>query len=447
MIVEEVVVGSFVPHTEAQIERMVAEVGLDSLGELYASIPAPLRLGRSLDLPEALAEVEVLEEADRRARRNQSARRDLVVFAGGGAYDHDVPAAVRALALQSAFVTAYTPYQPEVSQGVLQALFEFQTEVARLFGMDLANASLYDGAAAVVEAVNLAVGATKRSRVVVSQGIHHRYRGALATLGRGRGLELVGAGLRDDLSTDLGAVDGEAAALVIGYPNALGRVEDLREARRVADAAGALLVVVADPIACALLEPPGSFGADVVVGEGQSLGIPLSFGGPYLGLFATRNELIRLVPGRLVGETVDVEGRRGFVTTLRTREQDIRRERATSNVCTNQTLLAIWAGIYLAWRGKQGMVALARSCYDATHYLASRLEAAGLSVRGRPFVREFVVDLGVAARQVRERLLEEGWLAGVLVPEEPTWLVLTATEARTRDEIDAFVDRIAKEVR
>ncbi|WP_049755358.1 aminomethyl-transferring glycine dehydrogenase subunit GcvPA [Acidimicrobium ferrooxidans] len=447
MIIEEVVVGSFVPHTEAQIERMLAEVGLASLEELYASIPASLRLGRPLELPPALAEVEVLEEAERRSRRNAGARRDLVVFAGGGAYDHDVPSAVRALALQSAFVTAYTPYQPEVSQGVLQALFEFQTSIARLFGMDLANASLYDGAAAVVEAVNLAVGATKRNRIVVSQGIHPRYRGALATLGRGRGLELVSVGLRDDLATDLAAVDAEASALVIGYPNALGRVEDLREARRVADAMEALLVVVADPVACALLEPPGSFGADVVVAEGQSLGIPLSFGGPYLGLFATRSELVRLVPGRLVGQTVDVEGRRGFVTTLRTREQDIRRERATSNVCTNQTLLAIWAGVYLAWRGKQGMVELARSCYNAAHYLADRLEAAGLSVLGRPFVREFVVDLEVEARPVRERLLEDGWLAGVLVPEEPTWLVLTATEARTREEIDAFVDRIAKEVR
>jgi len=439
-------VGSFVPHTPEEIAELLAELGMSSLDELYESIPPPLRLGRALDLPPALAEAEVLEEATRLAVRNQAARRDLVVFAGQGAYDHDVPAAVRALALQSAFVTAYTPYQPEVSQGVLQALFEFQTMVARLYGMDLANASLYDGAAATMEAVNLALGATRRSRVVVSRGVHPRYRSTLATLGRGRGLVLEELELTERLSTRFDGLEGEAAALVVGYPNALGHVEDLHAARRAADAVGALLVVVADPLACALVEPPGAYGADVVVGEGQGLGIPLSFGGPYLGLFATRQQLVRLVPGRLVGETVDLEGRRGFVTTLRTREQDIRRERATSNVCTNQTLLAIWAAIYLAWRGKRGLVETARAGYDGAHYLAARLEAAGLRVRGRPFVNEFVVDLGVAAEPVRHRLLEEGYLAGTLVDDEPTWLLLAVTEARTREEIDAFSDRLIKEV-
>lgn len=438
--------GSFVPHTPEEIAELLAELGMSSLDELYESIPPPLRLGRALDLPPALAEAEVLEEATRLAARNQAARRDLVVFAGQGAYDHDVPAAVRALALQSAFVTAYTPYQPEVSQGVLQALFEFQTMVARLYGMDLANASLYDGAAATMEAVNLALGATRRSRVVVSRGVHPRYRSTLATLGRGRGLVLEELELTERLSTRFDGLEGEAAALVVGYPNALGHVEDLHAARRAADAVGALLVVVADPLACALVEPPGAYGADVVVGEGQGLGIPLSFGGPYLGLFATRQQLVRLVPGRLVGETVDLEGRRGFVTTLRTREQDIRRERATSNVCTNQTLLAIWAAIYLAWRGKRGLVETARAGYDGAHYLAARLEAAGLRVRGRPFVHEFVVDLGVAAEPVRRRLLEEGYLAGTLVDDEPTWLLLAVTEARTREEIDAFSDRLIKEV-
>lgn len=439
--------GSYVPHTSDEIAAMLADVGLVSLDELYEAIPAELRLARPLALPPALAEAEVVEEAQARGARNVALRRDVVSFAGGGAYDHDVPSAVRALALQSAFVTAYTPYQPEVSQGVLQALFEFQTLVARLFGMDLANASLYDGAAATVEAVNLAVGATHRDRVLISAGVHPRYRSAVATLGRGRSLDVVEVPLAADLATDLDAAYGEAAALVVGYPNALGRLEDLVEARRAADRVGALLVVVADPIACALVEPPGSLGADVVVGEGQSLGIPLSFGGPYLGLFATRSQLVRLVPGRLVGQTVDLEGRRGFVTTLRTREQDIRRERATSNVCTNQTLLAIWAAIYLSWRGKQGMVDLARAVYSASHYLADRLEAAGLQVLGRPFVREFVVDLGVEAEAVRARLLEDGFLAGVPVEGRPTWLLLTATEARTRDEIDAFVERITKEVR
>ncbi len=426
---------------------MLADVGLEGLDELYEPIPARLRLGRELSLPHARAEAEVLEEIERLGSANRAARRDLVVFAGGGAFDHDVPAAVRALALQSAFVTAYTPYQPEVSQGVLQALFEFQTLVARLLGMDLANASLYDGAAATVEAVNLAVAATKRHRVVVSRGVAPRYRSAVATLGRPRGLEVVEVGVDETLATRFADVTGSASALVVAYPNAFGRLEDLRAARDAATALGALLVVVADPLACALVEPPGAFGADVVVAEGQSLGIPLSFGGPYLGLFTTRSAYVRLVPGRLVGATVDGEGRRGYVTTLRTREQDIRRERATSNVCTNQTLLAIWAAINLSWRGRQGMVDLARANYDAAHYLALRLEQLGVRVLGRPFVREFVVDLGVDAAEVRERLLEEGWLAGVLVPEEPTWVVLTATEARTKEEIDAFAERLAKEVR
>ncbi|MBW3573289.1 MAG: aminomethyl-transferring glycine dehydrogenase subunit GcvPA [Actinobacteria bacterium] len=452
---------------------MLGLLGLQSLDELFAVIPEALRLaagapsgdgaGRYLDLPDGLGEPDVVAEMERLAAANVActgpgvaAGSGLVCFAGGGAYDHEVPEAVRALAGRSEYVTAYTPYQPEVAQGVLQALFEYQTMVARISGVDVANASLYDGASATVEAANLAAAVTGRKGVWASTGVHPHWRATLSTFAAGTGLDVVAAPLRGGV-TDWGAPPtGELGAVLVQYPNYLGCLEDLDAARRAADDHGALLIVAFDPVAAGVLRTPGSWGADVVVGEGQPFGTPLSFGGPYLGLFASRLEHVRRLPGRLVGETVDVEGRTAYVSTLRAREQDIRREKASSNVCTNQTLIAVACAIQLAWLGTSGLRELALRCARATRYTRERLVAIeGVEpLADAPTLREFAVRLSVAPTVVVERMLDEGFLAGVVLGNDPAGerdygkgLLVAATERRTRTEIDAFADSLAKVLR
>ena len=448
----------FVPHTDAEVEAMLGSLGLSSVEELFSVVPEALRLTarpteaghRHLDLPDGLSEPDVAIELERLADANVVGR-DLVCFAGGGAYDHEVPSAVRRLASRSEFVTAYTPYQPEISQGVLQALFEYQTMVARLAGVEVANASLYDGASACVEAVNLAVAAKARPAVWVSTGVNPQWRQVLRTCAAGSGHRLLDAALHDGMTRWDVEAGGESqdspAALVVQHPNYLGCLEDLAHARRVADQHGALLVVAFDPVAAGLLRTPGSYGADVVVGEGQPFGTPLSFGGPYLGLFACRSEHVRRLPGRLVGESVDGQGRRAYVTTLRAREQDIRREKASSNVCTNQTLMAVSFAIHLAWLGTTGLRELALRCARGARYAREAL----LGVDGveplapAPVLREFAVRTPVAAETVVERMADEGFLAGIPVAGEYGDGVLVAvTERRTRDEIDAYAAAMEK---
>src|SRR5438067_1101457 len=363
----------YVPHTDAEVEAMLAFLGLSSVDELFAAVPAALRLAGGLDMAPGLSEPGTLAAIVALAARNRRAGPDLGCFAGGGAYDHEVPSTVRRVAFRSEFVTAYTPYQPEVAQGVLQALFEYQTLLCRLTGMDIANASLYDGASACVEAVNLATAATGRQTVLLSSGVNPQWRQVLRTYASGTGHRFVDCELVDGRTRWAGA--DEPAALLVQYPNYLGCIEDLGAARRLADSAGALLLVAFDPVAAGLLRSPGDFGADVVVGEGQPFGTPLSFGGPYLGLFACKRDRVRRLPGRLVGETVDADGRRAYVTTLRTREQDIRREKASSNVCTNQTLIAVCCAIQLGWLGTTGLRELALRCARATRYTRESLTA------------------------------------------------------------------------
>jgi glycine dehydrogenase subunit 1 len=445
----------YAPHTESDVAEMLAFLGLSSLDQLFDVVPAALRLARGLELAEGVPEPDAFAHMSDLARMNRPVGRDLVCFAGGGAYDHEVPPVTRALASRSEFVTSYTPYQPEVAQGVLQAVFEFQTLVARLSGMAVANASLYDGAAATVEAVNLGVGATGRNRVWVSQGVAPAWRQVLATFAAGTGHRLEALSL-DGGTTAWPAGDDDAdppGVLVVSYPNYLGCLEDLSLARRVCDRTGAMLVVAFDPLSSGVLRSPGEWGADVVVGEGQALGMPLGFGGPYLGLFACRLEQVRRLPGRLVGETVDAEGRIAYVSTLRTREQDIRREKATSNVCTNQTLMAVTAAIQLGWLGTTGIAEVATRCARGAHYCRAKL--LGLSgveplVEG-PVVKEFALRLPLAASVVVERMVDEGFLAGIaLGPEyggDERGLLVAVTERRTRSEIDAFADAMAKAVR
>jgi glycine dehydrogenase subunit 1 len=446
-------VGHFVPHTDADVASMLASIGLSSTEELFATIPAALRLAGGLNLAPGLSEYDVLDRVGRLAAANRSGGPDLLCFAGAGAYDHDIPAAVRRLAFRSEFVTAYTPYQPEVAQGVLQALFEYQSVVCRLTGMDVANASLYDGASACVEAANLAVAASGRGRVWVSRGVHPHWREVMRTFAAGTGHDLVDVELAGgvtrwpDAGPDAGPDDGNPGALLVQQPNYLGCLEDLDRAAEVARAHGALLVVAVDPVAAGLLRPAGAYGADVVVGEGQPFGTPLSFGGPYLGLFTCRREHVRRLPGRLVGETVDVEGRRAYVTTLRTREQDIRREKASSNVCTNQTLIAVAFVIQLAWLGTWGLRELALRCARGTRYAREALLAIdGVEpVAGAPVVREFAVRTPVPADVVVERMADEGFLAGVPLGDEyGDGLLVAVTERRTRAEIDAYAAAFEK---
>jgi glycine dehydrogenase subunit 1 len=445
------------PHTDAEVATMLGFLGLTSLDELFDVVPEALRLAGGLDLPDGISEPDAVAYMGDLARTNRPAGRDLVCFAGGGAYDHEVPPVTRALASRSEFVTSYTPYQPEVAQGVLQAVFEFQTLIARLTGMEVANASLYDGAAATVEAVNLGVAASGRNLVWVSRGLNPTWREVLATFAAGTGHRLV------DVPLDEGATrwpaaessgDDRPGVLVVAYPNYLGCLEDLATARAVCDRTGAMLVVAFDPIAAGVLRSPADWGADVVVGEGQALGMPLSYGGPYLGLFACGLAQVRRLPGRLVGETVDAEGRRAYVSTLRAREQDIRREKATSNVCTNQTLMAVTAAIQMGWLGTSGMAEVAlRSARGAQYCRTKLLGLPGVEpLVTAPVLREFAVRLPLPAPVVIERLIDEGFLAGIALDEGYTagrdgGLLVAVTERRTRIEIDSFVDAVSKAVR
>lgn len=449
--------GHFVPHTETEIEQMLADIGLESLDQLFEVVPEALRLAGGLAVAPGMPEADVLAEMGRLASKNKVGS-DLICFAGGGAYDHDIPSATTRLTFRSEFVTAYTPYQPEVAQGVLQALFEYQTLVSRLAGLPVANASLYDGASAAVEAVNLAAAATRRQTIWVSGGLHPNWRAVLHTFAAGTGHELVDVPLRAG-TTDWSAVPvggTEPAALLVASPNYLGVVENVRSARAVADAHKALLLTAIDPVAAGLLRSAGEDGADVVVGEGQPFGTPLSFGGPYLGLFACGMDQVRRLPGRLVGQTVDTEGRRAYVTTLRAREQDIRREKASSNVCTNQTLIAVACMIQMSWLGTAGLRELALRCARGTRYTREAVTAIpGVEpVTSAPTLREFAVSLPVPAPTVVARMAEEGFLAGTpvgieggTVTDGGDALLIAVTEKRTRDEIDSFVSSLEKAVR
>jgi len=448
-------VGTYIPHTEDEVTSMLAFLGLDSIDQLFAAVPEALRLQRGLELADGAGEPDVLAHLDAYAGANRARLDRMVCFAGGGAYDHEVPAVTKALAGRSEFVTSYTPYQPEVAQGVLQAVFEFQTMVARLAGLPVANASLYDGASALVEAINLGVAASKRGTVWLSQGIHPHWRQVAATCAAGTGHRLRTVPLVDGRTVwpdDGSGGDGQPGVLVVGYPNYLGCLEDLAEARAVCDRTGALLVVAADPVSAGILVSPGAGGADVVVGEGQPFGTALGFGGPYLGLFACAQDHVRRLPGRLVGETVDVDGRTAYVTTLRAREQDIRREKATSNVCTNQTLMAVTAAVQLGWLGTSGLAELGTRCVRAAHYTRDALLAVdGVTpYASAPVVREFAVTTPVPADTVVERMADAGFLAGIALGDDfdggDHGLLVAVTERRTREEIDGYVDAFAKAV-
>ena len=430
----------FAPHTDDDVREMLDAIGLDSLDDLFSQIPASVRLDRPLDLPEGVSEMELVADMRALASRNRHAD-DLVCFAGGGAYDHYVPAVVWALAGRSEFYTSYTPYQPELSQGVLQALFEYQSMICELTGLEVSNASLYDGATALAEAVNLARSSPARGRVLVSAGVDRRYVDTLRTFGRGAGYEperfevVDGRGGDPDIGEDV-------ACVIVQHPNAYGLLEPVRELFGAAHTAGARTIQIFDPLSLGVLAPPGELRADIAVAEGQPLGNHLNHGGPYLGIIATRLDDVRRLPGRIVGETTDVDGRTGYVLTLQAREQHIRREKATSNICTNQTLMAVAATIYLGWLGPQGLVELGERCAAKARYAAERLtEIPGVDLLfdAAPFFKEFPLSLPRPAAEVVEGLVERGYLGGVPLPDADGHALLVAvTERRTREEIDGL---------
>ncbi len=436
---------SYIPHTETEQQQMLAAVGAATIEDLFEAVPAAHRFP-PLDLPAPLSEMEVQAELLALAEANDHAQ-NFAIFRGAGAYHHYSPAAVNHILLRGEFYTAYTPYQPEMSQGTLQAIFEYQSMMCALTGMDAANASHYDGATSLAEAVTVAyeVSRQKRSKVILSHAINPQYRAVARTYHQGTGIKFVGDKGRADISDLIDMLDENTALLAVAYPNYFGQIEDFKNLAAKVHEAGALLVVVTNPIALGMFKSPGELGADIVVGEGQPLGIPLSFGGPYLGFFGTRSEYVRKIAGRIVGETTDQDGRRAYVMTLRPREQDIRREKATSNICTNQGLMALAAGVYLSLMGRHGLRQVAELCYHKAHYAAERINSlSGYSVDlTKPFFNEFVVKCPRPVSAINAHLLEQGIIGGVDLhgdyPHLNSHMLLCVTEVNSRAEIDALV--------
>lgn len=445
----------FIPHTEIETEEMLKSIGVKRIEDLFTDVPKEFRFPK-LDLPEGITEMEVLAELHEYALANESVK-DLVCFLGAGAYHHYTPAAVDSLLRRGEFYTAYTPYQPEISQGTLQAIFEFQSLIANLTGMEVANASHYDGATATAEAGVMAYHhfRGKRGKILLTEAINPQYREVLCSYLCGyENMQIVSGSSKQDPFAEpaslLPQIDEETALVLVQYPDFFGRVYDLSKLAEKAHEKGALLGVITNPTALGLLKTPGEFGADIVVGEGQPLGIPLSFGGPYLGFFATRKEFARKMSGRLVGETVDAQGRKGYVLTLTAREQHIRREKATSNICTNQGLIALAATIYLSLLGKSGFKQVANLCYQKAHYAAAEIaKLPGFEVVGTtPFFHEFVVKCPRPVNQINNVLLDEGILGGYdLSKDFPTlknYMLVAVTEMNRREEIDALIEALAE---
>ncbi|RJR40989.1 MAG: aminomethyl-transferring glycine dehydrogenase subunit GcvPA [Desulfobacteraceae bacterium] len=435
----------YLPHTSEEIDAMLHDIGAEGLDELFSTVPSCCRRTQPMNLPDPLTEWDL-----NRRLASLSGSSERTVFAGAGSYEHFIPQVVSSLAGRSEFVTSYTPYQPEISQGTLQGIYEFQSLVCRLFGMEVANGSMYDGASALAEALLMAIRITGKKRVAVSRAVHPHFRQVAGTYLRPTGYELIELPYHSSGKTDLSAM-GEMdslAALAIQSPNFFGCIEDLGSAAASAHRKDALFITsFTEPLAYGLLKNPGVHGADIVCGEGQSLGISQSFGGPGLGILAARSKHVRSMPGRLVGETVDADGRRGYVLTLATREQHIRREKATSNICTNNSLCALTAAMYMSCLGGDGMRELAVLNHDKSEYLKQELQRAGLRVPFlAPTFHEFVVEFPPGFESEYGRLLKKGIVPGLPLssyyPELAGHYLLCVTETKTREEMDALVKEV-----
>lgn len=443
----------FIPHTEANRKKMLEAIGVARAEDLFADVPENLRFP-TLDLPPALSELEAKTHLSELSRENVDLDR-YACFLGAGAYNHFIPSVVGHLAGRSEFYTSYTPYQPEISQGTLQSIFEFQSLTCELLGLEVANASMYDGASAVAEAASMACRITRRDKVLIPTSVHPEYRAVVQTYAQGPELEIVeepAVGFRpgDTIKKLTAKLDDRTACLVVQQPNFFGHLENLADLAEAAHKVGALLIVVAYPISLGLIKPPGSCGADIAVADGQSLGNALSFGGPSLGLMACRERFLRQLPGRIAGETTDIEGRRGFVLTLQAREQHIRREKASSNICTNEALNALMATIYLSTMGKEGLRQVADLCYHKAHYAARRIgELPGYRLAHEwPFFNEFVVRCPLHPAEINRRLLDDGIVGGYDLgrsyPELADSMIFCVTEMNSRPEIDRLVEALRK---
>jgi len=436
----------YFPHTQADIDTMLRKVGIECLDDLYAEVPEEVRFKGDYDLPEAKSELEVRQTFDRLCQRNQV----LTVFAGAGVYDHYTPAVVPNIIGRSEFLTSYTPYQAEISQGTLHYIFEWQSMIAELTGLDIANASMYDGCTATAEAVLMAnANAKKTNRVLVSEAVDPRVLDVVRTYARFHGVEIVTIATRDgqtdkaDLDRLLG--EGSVAGVVVQQPNYYGQVEDFTGYADAIHAQKGLFIVNSPALYLSVLKTPGEWGADIAVGDGQTLGIPMSYGGPYVGYMCCTEKLMRKMPGRIVGMTKDNRGQRVFVLTLQAREQHIRRQKATSNICSNQSLMALWATIYMSVMGKEGVKEAALASYAGAHYLAQQLVATGRFklTYGGEFFNEFCVDYDGDTDQLLGRLAQQGILGGVKVGGHT--LIMAVTEKRTKEEIDQLVTLCGKE--
>jgi glycine cleavage system P protein (glycine dehydrogenase) subunit 1 len=444
----------FIPHTDADRAAMLRSIGKSKLEDLFGDVPKKYRFP-VLDLPPAQTEMEISAELQEMSLANESVR-DLVCFLGAGAYNHYVPAAVDAIIRRGEFLTAYTPYQPELSQGTLQAIFEYQSNVAALTGMEVCNASHYDGATAVAEAVNMAYAnfRGKRDKVILSPALHPQYRQTIRTYTEGSPIILIGDDEHADLKTSpdslIQLIDSDTAVVIVQYPDFFGRIYDYTKLADAAHAVGALLAVSVNPIALGLFKTPGSMNADIVTGEGQPLGIPLSFGGPYLGLFATRKEFVRKMAGRLTGETIDNRGQKAYVLTLTAREQHIRREKATSNICTNQGLMALASTVYMSLLGKNGLRQVAELCFYKAHYAAERIaNLPGYSLWSpTTFFNEFVIHCPAPASEINDLLLDHDILGGYDLsqdyPDLVNHILIAVTEMNACEQIDRLVEVLAE---
>lgn len=439
----------YLPTTEQDKKEMLAVIGVESIDDLFADIPEQVRFKGLYNIKEAVSEPELLKEFKQLADKNVNTE-TAVSFLGAGVYNHYRPAIVDHVISRSEFYTAYTPYQPEISQGELQAIFEFQTMIAELTGMDLANSSMYDGGTALAEAGMLACGTTKRKKLLVSETVHPEYREVVKTYAYGQSIEVVTVPMKDGV-TDIDKlkelIDEEAAGVMVQYPNFFGQIEDIQTIGELVHEAKGMFIVSANPLALGVLTPPGKLGADIAVGDVQPFGIPESFGGPHCGYFATTSKLMRKVPGRLVGQTVDQEGRRGFVLTLQAREQHIRREKATSNICSNQALLALAASVAMTALGKRGIQEMAKQNILKTRYAKNAFEKAGFTVPFQgPHFNEIVVKVNKPVREINKKLLEIGIIGGYDLgrdyPQLENHVLIAVTELRTKEEIDQLVQEM-----
>jgi len=439
----------YLPMTELDQKEMLQAIGVDSVDELFSDIPEKVRFKGEYNIKKAKSESALLKELQQLAAKNADLR-SHTSFLGAGVYDHYIPVIVDHVISRSEFYTAYTPYQPEISQGELQAIFEFQTMICELTGMDVANSSMYDGGTSLAEAAMLSAGHTRRKKVLISQAVHPESKDVLKTYAKGQYIEVVEIPLKDGV-TDIEALrnmmSDEIAAVVVQYPNFLGRIEPLKEIEEITHENKGMFVVSSNPLALGVLTPPGKFGADIVVGDAQPFGIPTSFGGPHCGYFAVTNKLMRKIPGRLVGQTVDEDGRRGFVLTLQAREQHIRRDKATSNICSNQALNALAASVAMTALGKKGLKEMAIANIQKANYAKEQFKKNGVTVEFEgPFFNEFVIRLNKPIKEVNEKLLTKGIIGGYDLEKFDSSLkghmLIAVTELRTKEEIDTFVKEL-----